>query len=346
MSSYAVRLWSVVTVIWGILYGTAVAAPLPESQTGKWRLVREIPLPGAASRFDYMSLDPADNRLYLAHLGDGRLVVFDTKKMEVIANLGGFPHVHGVLVVPGLHRVYATVSTLSRRKAGRLVVLDSRTLHGVAKISVGIHPDGLDYESTTGRLFVSNEWGGSVSVVDALHERVIGTIPLGGEVGNTRVDPVAHRVWATVQTQNLLVGMDPKSLTVVRRIPLPCRHPHGLLIRGKRHLALVACERDASLLGVDLVTGRILFRSTTGKRPDVLSEDPSRHLLFVASESGVVDVFRLGDHLEKLSEKFLGVRAHSVLVDPRSSLLYFPFENRGDRPALRIYEWKKQGEKS
>ena len=337
----AIRLWSVVTVIWGILYGTAVAAPLPESQTGKWRLVREIPLPGAASRFDYMSLDPADNRLYLAHLGDGRLVVFDTKKMEVIANLGGFPHVHGVLVVPGLHRVYATVSPLSRRKAGSLVVLDSRTLRRVAKIPVGIHPDGLDYESTTGRVFVSNEWGGSVSVVDAMHGQVIGTIPLGGEVGNTRVDTVTHRVWATVQTQNLLVGMDPKTLTVVRRIPLPCHHPHGLLILGKRHLALVACEKDASLLGVGLVTGTILFRSTTGKRPDVLSEDPSRHLLFVASESGVVDVYRLGDHLEKLSEKFLGFRAHSVLADPRRSLLYFPIENVRGRPVLRIYEWNK-----
>lgn len=340
MLGYTIRQWTAVAGIVGGFLGTAVAAPLPESHRGEWRLVREIPLPGKASRFDYMSLDPAANRLYLAHLGDGRMVVCDTNKMRVIANLPGFPHVHGVLVVPGLHRVYATVSPLSRGKAGGLVVLDSRTLYPVTKIPVGIHPDGLDYESTTGRIFVSNEWGGTLSVVDTRRDRVVGTISLGGEVGNTRVDPVAHRVWTTVQTKNLLVGMDPKMLTVVRQIPLPCRHPHGLLIRGKRHLALVACEKDARLLGVDLVTGKVLFRSRTGRRPDVLSYDPSRHLLFVASESGVVDAYRLGDRVEKLSEKFLGFRAHSILVDPVSGVLYLPFENIEGRPLLRIYEWK------
>ena len=340
MFAYNVRRCCVVAGIVGGLYGTGVAAPLPESPQGQWQMLREIPLPGEATRFDYMSLDPSANRLYLAHLGDGRLVVFDTKNMRVIASLPGFPHVHGVLVVPELHRVYATVSPLSKRRKGTLVVVNSRTLHTVAKTSVGIHPDGLDYEPASGRVFVSNEWGGSLSVVDAVREREIGTIPLGGEVGNTRVDPVTHRVWATVQTQNLLVGVDPKTLKVVRRIPLPCRHPHGLLIRGKRHLALVACENDDSLLGVDLVTGKTLFRSTTGRRPDVLSDDPSRHLLFVASESGMVDVYRLGGRFKKLSERFLGFRAHSVLVDPRRSFLYVPFENIKGRPILRIYAWK------
>jgi len=35
-------------------------------------------------------------------------VVFDTKKREVVANLDGFPSVHGVWAVPELERVYAS----------------------------------------------------------------------------------------------------------------------------------------------------------------------------------------------------------------------------------------------
>jgi len=300
-------------------------------------LVAEVPLPGRATRFDYQSLDPSTGRLYLAHLGDSRLVVFDTVKRKVIADIPGFPHVHGVLAVLGRHRVYATVSPLSRKKTGLLVAVDSETLRTLAKIPVGIHPDGLDYEATTGRVFVSNEWGGSLSVVDTAQNRVVGTVPLGGEVGNTRVDPVRHRVWAVVQTRNLLVGVDPRSLEVVRRIPLPCDHPHGLLILGERHLAIVACEHDARLLGVDLLSGQVLFRSTTGKRPDVLSFDPGKRLLFVASESGVVGVYRIGAHIEKLSQAFLAPRAHSILVDPRRSLVYLPIEDAGGGAVLRIY---------
>jgi len=335
-------LWGICLVAGIVALGTGSVDSLArQKENGKGlTLVFETPLPGRTTRFDYQSLDPATGRLFLSHLGDGRLVVFDTVKRKVVADIPGFPHVHGVLVVPGRHRVYATVSPLSREKTGRLVVLDSVTLRRLAEVPVGIHPDGLDYEAMTGRVFVSNEWGGSLSVVDADQNRLVGTIPLGGEVGNTRVDPVDHRVWATVQTRNLLVGVDPRSLEIVRRISLPCDHPHGLLILGDRHLALVSCEHDARLLGVDLLSGRVLFRSTTGKRPDVLSFDPGTRRLYVASESGVVSVYRVGVHIEKLSEIFMAPRAHSILVDPHRSLVYLPLEDAGGVPLLRIFRWE------
>ncbi len=335
-------LWGLCLVAGIVALGmSSVDSVAEQKENGKgWTLVFSAPLPGRTTRFDYQSLDPATGRLFIAHLGDGRLVVFDTAKRKVVADIPGFPHVHGVLAVASRHRVYATVSPLSRKKTGRLVVLDSATLRRLADVPVGIHPDGLDYEATTDRIFVSNEWEGSLSVVDAGKNKIVGTIPLGGEIGNTRVDPVEHRVWAAVQTRNLLVGVDPGSLKIVRRISLPCDHPHGLLILGERHLALVACEHDARLLGVDLGSGRVLFRGTTGTRPDVLSFDPGTKRLYVASESGVVGVYRVGAHLEKLSERFMARHAHSILVDPRGSLVYLPLEEAGGSPLLRIFRWE------
>ena len=49
--------------------------------------VADIPLPGAAVRFDYQSLDRSQGRLYIAHMNANQLVVFDTKKRVVVATL-------------------------------------------------------------------------------------------------------------------------------------------------------------------------------------------------------------------------------------------------------------------
>ena len=306
-----------------------------------WTTVVTIPLPGRPTRFDYQSLDSRTGLLYLAHLGDGRLVVFDTRTRRVVGDLPGFPHVRGVIVVPSLARVFATVSPLSRSKIGHLAVVDAGSGMRVALLPAGVHPDGLAYEASSGRIFVSNEWGRSISVFDARANKVLGTIPLSGEAGNTEVDPETHRVYVTVQTKNLLVEIDSFALRVTKRFVLPCRHPHGLRIDGPSHRAYVACDGDARVLAVDLGTGRILATLPSGKDPDVLTLDRSRGLLFVASESGVVGVYRLtGGGLAMESEEFLGVRAHSILADPRTHLLYLPLENEGGRPVLRIQSWK------
>lgn len=74
------------------------------------RVVADIPLPGSAVRFDYQYFDSTQGRLYIAHMNANQLVVFDVKKRAVIANLDGFPSVHGVWGVAELGRVYASAT--------------------------------------------------------------------------------------------------------------------------------------------------------------------------------------------------------------------------------------------
>jgi hypothetical protein len=62
--------------------GTAAPpSPLP------LKLVRDIPLPGHATRFDYESLDPKTGLLFIAHLGDSRVLVFDTNTQKLMAEI-------------------------------------------------------------------------------------------------------------------------------------------------------------------------------------------------------------------------------------------------------------------
>jgi hypothetical protein len=67
-------------------------------------------MPGGATRFDYQSFDPRTKTLYISPMGDGELVVFNRQNRTVIAHLPDFPSVTGVLAVPELHRVLASIA--------------------------------------------------------------------------------------------------------------------------------------------------------------------------------------------------------------------------------------------
>src|SRR5438045_9526003 len=72
------------------------------------KMVADIPMPGPAVRFDYQSLDVKNGRLYIAHMNADQLVVFETQKRQVEANLDGFKGVHGVIAGPEIDRVLAS----------------------------------------------------------------------------------------------------------------------------------------------------------------------------------------------------------------------------------------------
>jgi DNA-binding beta-propeller fold protein YncE len=83
---------------------------------------------------------------------------------------------------------------------------------------------------------------------------------------------------------------------------------------------------------------RVIDRASVGRSPDVLAFDPVRGRLYVAAESGEVAVFaERGRSLAKLGQAKVADEAHSVAVDPRTQLVYFPLESGSSgRPSLLI----------
>jgi DNA-binding beta-propeller fold protein YncE len=293
----------------------------------------DVPLPGGATRFDYQSFDPKTKTLFIAHMGDGELIAFNTDTRSVVARLRGFPTVTGVLAVPELHRVFASVAGHHE-----VAVVDTEVMKVVGRIPAGEFPDGLAYSPETGRIFVSDERGGQETVIDAKTIRRIGTIDLGGEVGNTQYDAESHLILANAQTRNQMVVIDPVSQKIVGRHALAGgQSPHGLLIVAPKRLAFVACEGDSKLLVVDLETFQVKQVLSTGDGPDVLAFDSGLERLYVATESDVVSVFQLrGKTLEKLEDVRVAPNAHTVSVDSEAHEVYLPLENVNGLPVLRI----------
>jgi DNA-binding beta-propeller fold protein YncE len=311
---------------WTIVGAVGPALPL--------RALGDYPLTGSASRFDYASMDQRRGVMWVAHMGEGSVEAFDVKtnRVTLTVPLGSGASVRGVLSARG--NVYAAAQGL-----GAVVVLDGASGARLATVPAG-DVDGLAYDPATQRVFVSDEGGGRDTVIDARTNRAIGTVALGGEAGNTQYDPASGHIFVGVQNRDELAEIDPAALKVIRRYALPgCSSSHSVAIDVAERAAYIGCQHNARLVRLDLRSGQVTGSGGVGIGVDVLALDPGLRRLYVASESGIVTVYDVRNgRLTRVAQAFLHLNAHVVGVDPSTHRVYFPLQNVGGKPAMRVME--------
>jgi DNA-binding beta-propeller fold protein YncE len=302
------------------------------AQSAPLEKVADVPLPGAAVRFDYQSLDVSHGRLYIAHMNADQLVVFDTKKREVVANLDGFSNVHGVWAVPELGKVFASVTG-----EHKVAIVDMKTLKTLAKVGPVKYPDGIAYAPDAKRVFVSDEHGDADAVIDTTTNSLVTTIPLGGGAGNTVYDPGSGHILVAVHEKNELVAIDPGTAKTLGRYPVTgIESPHGIALDVDARLAFVAGEENNKIAVVDLSDMHVLATYPVGKDPDVLAFDTGLRRLYVSAESGNLTVFQENGKSLTTVGTLSMPHAHTVSVDSETHLVYFPLQNVDSHPVLRI----------
>ena len=324
-------LLSVVTAL--ALFGSAPVGAQKDNSLSCLKITADIRLPGRTTRYDYQSIDEQRRLLFIAHLGDNAVTVFDLKSQKVTKNITGIPSPHGILAVPEAGEVF-----VSATGADKVFVIEEKSLKVAGRVDAGHFPDGIGYDPGTNRIFVSDEFGKAVSVIDVSGLRPVHKIEIGGVVGNTHYDPVSGRIFTTDESANELVEINPSTMAITSRIKLPgCEGAHGFAIGKEPHEAYVTGEDNASLVVVDLANSRVTQRFSVGREPDVLAIDSELHLLYLSSESGVVGMFRISKHgLSELCHGKLWAHAHTVSVDRVTHKVYFPLQDRNGVPDLRI----------
>lgn len=297
------------------------------------KTLADIPLSGGTTRLDYQSLDSGNGRLYIAHLGSDLITVFDVNKQSIVGDVKDLKHVHGVLAVPELHRVYASATGTNE-----LAIIDDQSLAIVARAPAGDYPDGIAYASKENKIYVSDLRGHADTVIDAKTNQRLTTIQLGGGAGNSQYDSTSDRIFVTVDGREELAEIDPTTDQVVARYPLTgCKGSHGLLIDSENRLAFAACEENSRLVVFDLQTKKATATLTVGADPDVLAFDTGLHRLYVSAESGNIAIFDEQDRgLKEIFKGFFVANAHTVAVDSRTHRVYWPLQNVSGKPILRI----------
>jgi DNA-binding beta-propeller fold protein YncE len=331
LSRYSLMLTVAVLALSFIAAGAIPATPTPPLRR---KTLMDVPLGGRATRLDYASVDADRNLLFIAHLGDGEVIVVDTGAHRLVKRIANVSQVHGVLAVPELERVYASATGTNE-----VVAIDEKSLEIIARMPGGTYPDGLAYSPETHKVYVSDEHGGTDTVIDVHKNARVATVQIGGVIGNTQYDAGSHHMFINAQSSGELVEVDPATDMIVRRIKVPgANGNHGLLIDAASRRAFIACEGNDRLIVIDLRTGAALAQFPVAKDPDVLAFDAQRQNLYVAGESGEVSEFTVSGNITKTGESFLARNAHVVAVQPTTHDIYFPLMKVDGKPVLRIMQ--------
>jgi YVTN family beta-propeller protein len=145
----------------------------------------------------------------------------------------------------------------------------------------GSYPSGVALDSHDGKLFVATE-GGLVVVVNLSSDRIVATIPFGGEVYDVAYDASNGEVYATHASWSDSVSVINASTDQVTRTIGVGSGPGGITIDPINHHAYVMGTSNVTVINTstDSVTGWI----SVGSEPEYAALDSSNGYLFVTND--------------------------------------------------------------
>ena len=308
-----------------------------EGQTLRKIASFDLPGPGG-KRFDYLTVDTADNYLISAHLAANQTYVIDLATNRVVATVTDTPGAEGVECLPELKKFYT-----SNAHDNTIGVVDLSQMKVIKKLKTEGKPDGSTYAAPFHKLYVSDERGKAEAVVDVTKDEIVKTLHFDSETGMPQYDPVARKVYVNLQEQNVFAVIDPATDEVVARHSVGrCKGNHGMALDPEHHRAFLSCEENELMTVFDLDKNvPIAFLPLAGG-PDVIKFDPGLRRIYVACYSGAISVFHEddADHYRKLEDFRVQHAVHTVAVDMKTHKLYTPEQEENGKPVARmvVYE--------
>jgi len=315
-----------------VLFAAAACATSPAaSEPPSYRVVRTLHV-GGDGRWDLFAIDSATQRLFVPR--SDHVIVVDAESGAVVGRIDGTKGVHDVVLVPGLHRGFAT-----NGQDASMTVFDTRTLAVLGKVKTGTNPDAALYDDATKRVFCFNGRSDDVTVVNADVDPSKDAATTRVEVGGKPELAVADgegNVFVNVEDKNEVVRIDARSLRITARWPLaPGEEPSGLAIDAKNGRLFAACGGTKTMAVLDASNGALLATLPIGDHVDGAGFDPATGCAFASNGDGTMTVVR-----ETSPGAFAVVQtvatkqgARTMAVDPTTHRVYLPTADFGPAPA-------------
>ncbi len=320
-----------------VLLGTmALASP----EGSGYHLIKSVPIgaaPGDAEYFDYVTVDPAGRRVYVAH--GAEVKVLDADNFSVVGAITGLKKCHGVAVVPELNKGFITDGD-----AAKVVVFDTKTLKVTGEIKTYPDADSLTYDPASKLVFTFNGDSKNASVIDPVKETMIKTIDMGG--GPEQPVPDGNgTIYDNNESTSEVVVIDSHALTVKTRWSIkPAGQAVALAMDRDHHRLFSAGRNPTKLVMMDADNGKVLqsFPITAGVDANVY--DPATGFVFSSTRTGVLHVFH-EDSPEKLTpveEIKTEFGAKTMGLDPKTQNIFLitadftpPSGPKGDRKTIK-----------
>jgi len=224
---------------------SAQQPPQPTDLPSHPFFIKQTWVVGGTGPWDYLTIDPVAERLYIAH--GHQVQVVDVKSGSVVGEISGLAEAHSIALDDTGQFGY-----ISDGAAGKVVAFDRRTLQTVATIESNPNPRALVFDPQTRLLFAVRtdpapatptptvprtrprpttrpepakqppadlHASSSVTVIDTQTQTALGQVLLSGTLGYAQADG-RGQVFVIVTDRNQIVRLDAEAIgTLLRKQP-------------------------------------------------------------------------------------------------------------------------------
>jgi PQQ-dependent catabolism-associated beta-propeller protein len=186
----------------------------------------------------------------------------------------------------------------------------------------------LDCAAASGRVFVTNEKGDSVSVIDAKTNQVVKTVAIGKRPRGIGLAPDGSAIYVAVSADNQIAVIDPNTLEVTGHFPSG-DDPEAFAVHKNGNI-YISNENDAKASVIDPRTGKLLAEIEVGIEPEGVAISPDGTRVIVTSEStNMLHIIAIPEHTV-VNSILVGARPRAATFSADGKLAYATSEIGGE----------------
>lgn len=260
----------------GLTLGLASASSLCASQAVAADAAGPVvadKIAGPDGGWDYVTVDSAANRVYVARTAG--VTMFDLATKVAVNILPELTRTHIALPINGGKELFVTVGA-----TGEAVIADVASGAVRARVKTGTKPDAAVYDSASGLVWVMDNKGAGITLVNPKTGASEGNIATPGAL-EFAVSDGAGKVFVNVEDLNELITVDVKSRKVVAHTKLAdCDAPTGLALDTAHGLLVSTCANKMAVI-TSAKTGKVVGKVTIGNGPDAAVYDAAKKLVYI-----------------------------------------------------------------
>jgi hypothetical protein len=309
----------------------------PAAAFDGWHLDQVTTVPSKGSSWDYLSVDEANQRLFIGHRKEG-LRVFDLKSNKVVKVIDHTvaESSNGATLLPEFDL------GISNNQDGSITPFKLSTLEAMQPIKLGKELDTSHYDPVTKRLVFNmapGESGSDLIVMQVPSLQVVGKINVPTRKPEHAESDGKGNFFLTARDLDTVYRLDIQNLKVTATWPVPeCGQTNGLAMDAESNRLFIGCRGRGSkppmFLVLDSTNGKTVYSETVGAGNDGVIYDRDLKRIFLANGAhAVMNVFEQVDADHYKQAEALGTRANvrTFAMDSRSKKIYsFAAEGSAD----------------
>jgi DNA-binding beta-propeller fold protein YncE len=266
------------------LAGTILASPL-SAASADYRIVARFPI-GGDGGYDYLRVDSAARRLYVAHQKVVNVLDADTGK--VIGEIGGLNRAHGIAISPETGHGFVTSGI-----DDQVTMFDTKSLAVIKRVkATGSNPDAIEYDAGTRRIYIACHGSGDLMVIDPASGDTVGTVKFGeGKLEGIGFDGRGNG-FVNAEDKSAVFVFDVKTLQPKAKwSSAPGEGGTGLAVDAAHHRVFSACANNKVVV-LDSDSGKVVATPAIGGDPDGIAFEASTGRIFSPNNDGTMTVIQ------------------------------------------------------